>query len=418
MTVRDPDRSQTLVVPDMRLAPADERQTFSVTTIDDTAEFEALRSEWDRLLSATEGGTVFQSWEWAFSWWQAFGHGKQLRVLAVRDSQSKLVALWPLYRFKATCLGLRLSVLRLLGTGHGVSPDYMGCLTSPQGDSAAVSALVGWLGENRREWDVLRLNEIRADAPWAEQLTTESAQRGWPARAVHRARCFYVELPDSWGAYCDLLPGHVRRSYRRRMRNLERFDPHYFRWENEEGLGGAIARLGELHRGRWTERANGHSAFSTPGYIRFHELLAPRVQKRGWLGLYCLSVHGEIVSMLYTFDHNRVVYAYQSGIDSAWKDFSVGTALRSFVLQDCIGRGARELDFLKGEHGYKLECTNRVRSTVNLLVNNSTLGGRAECLYRSAADLGRSAVRRALPGAVRQFARRARRSRRAGGLSY
>jgi CelD/BcsL family acetyltransferase involved in cellulose biosynthesis len=416
MTVRDPDRSQTLADPDMHPASAEEREDFSITTIDDVGGFEALRGEWDRLLSATEGGTVFQSWEWAFSWWQAFGRDKQLRVLAVRDGRSSLVALWPLYRCQARCLGFRLSALRLLGTGHGLGPDYMGCLVSPEGASAAVPALTDWLEENRREWDVLRLNEVRADAPWAGQLMSESAGRGWPACAVRRARCFYVELPDSWQAYCDLLPGHVRRSYRRRMRNLERFHPYYFRWENEEGLSGALARLGELHRGRWGEQADGHSAFSTPGYIRFHELLAPRAQKRGWLGLYCLSVNGEIISMLYTFEHDRIVYAYQSGIDPAWKDYSVGTALRSFALQDSIARGAREFDFLKGEHSYKLECTNRVRSTVNLLVNNSTLAGRVEYVHRVTAHFGKSAVRRALPGAVRQFARRARRNRHAGGV--
>lgn len=405
MTVYNARQSEA--VAELDAGWAEPRQRLNVTTIEDDAAFEAMRDEWDHLLSVTENGSVFQSWEWAFSWWQTFGSGKQLSIIAVRDDQSNLVALWPLYRRPASYLGLRLRELRLLGTGQEVSPDYMGCLASPGRAEAAVPALLDWLEANRREWDLLRLNEVRAGLGWVEQLVGDSHARRWPARVVPRARCFYVELPDSWDRYCKLLASKVRRTYRRRLRNMEMFSPRYFRWEDGGRLSEALNKLGELHRLRLADVGE-QCGFSTPGYVRFHELLAPRLLERGWLGLHCLSVNDEIISMLYTFEYGGAVYVYQGGLDPTWSDYSVGTVLRCRVVQDAIARGMRELDFLKGEHSYKIECTNGVRRTINLTVNNSTVGGWAELLLRSGREWSKRAARRVLLGRALASARKAR----------
>ena len=47
--------------------------TLMVEIIDDVAAFERLRPEWTRLLQASAADSLFLTWEWLFTWWQAPG---------------------------------------------------------------------------------------------------------------------------------------------------------------------------------------------------------------------------------------------------------------------------------------------------------------------------------------------------------
>src|SRR5262245_43145510 len=59
------------------------------------AGFQALEPEWRALAERDGAATVFQSWEWNAAWWQAFGTGRQLRLLIVREGK-RVVGIAPL----------------------------------------------------------------------------------------------------------------------------------------------------------------------------------------------------------------------------------------------------------------------------------------------------------------------------------
>ena len=62
----------------------------------DSDSLDALREEWESLLERCSSATIYQTWEWNQAWWQAFGKGKQLRLVQIlRDGQ--LVGIAPLY---------------------------------------------------------------------------------------------------------------------------------------------------------------------------------------------------------------------------------------------------------------------------------------------------------------------------------
>src|ERR671937_3127424 len=102
-----------------------------------------LRAEWAAL--AERSGTVFTTWEWAWSWWRHFGRDRRLLVVAVR-SGGRLVGLLPLYLWRTQPL----RVLRFVGHGPG---DELGPVCA-----AADRALVGGAlqrGLAAIDWDVL-----------------------------------------------------------------------------------------------------------------------------------------------------------------------------------------------------------------------------------------------------------------------
>src|SRR5262245_60179518 len=102
------------------------------------AELYSLRAEWDELIGVADDASVFQTWAWAASWYEHFGHGKQLLIFAVRDTAGRLVALAPCSRSSSATGSFRL--LHLLGRGNDLT-EYVQILARPEHLQAATRLL-------------------------------------------------------------------------------------------------------------------------------------------------------------------------------------------------------------------------------------------------------------------------------------
>ena len=70
---------------------------LKVETHRNTASLDALREEWNPLLQRGATNTLFLTWEWQIAWWEAFGAGRNLYVVDVRDDDGALVGIAPLF---------------------------------------------------------------------------------------------------------------------------------------------------------------------------------------------------------------------------------------------------------------------------------------------------------------------------------
>src|SRR5262245_55523884 len=118
------------------------------------AELYSLRAEWDDLVAVAEGATVFQTWAWATSWYDAFGEGKQLLIFAVRDAAGRLVALAPCSRSSSASGSFRL--LHLLGRGNDLT-EYVQILARPEHEPAATRLFFEAWHRSSNQWDLLVL---------------------------------------------------------------------------------------------------------------------------------------------------------------------------------------------------------------------------------------------------------------------
>jgi CelD/BcsL family acetyltransferase involved in cellulose biosynthesis len=346
-----------------------------------TAEaFADLAPAWNRLHAETVLASVFNSWIWQFQWWQVYGRRQPLRLL-VAWAGEQIVGILPLYIHSVTTLGIRVRLLRLVGTGGDTHPDDLGPVLEPSHAHGTAHALAR-AALALRDGDVLLLTDLSPECPLRAAVESGAHLAGRALHACVAERIAFTRLPSSWDEYLRSLSSHHRLGVRYKRRKLAKeHGARFFVWDDPARFEAGFARLAELHRRRWAS-SGGSESFASPEYLEFHLRVMKACLPRGWLRLYCLEVDGEIAAMTYCYRFRNAIYCMQSGFDPAKGRQKVGSVLLGHAFEHAIGEGNRVFDFLRGEHGYKDHVANDYRETHSVRVFRATPGGFAYRLRR------------------------------------
>ena len=302
--------------------------------------FESLdEGRWNGLLAQARYPSVFLSWQWQTAWARAFLAGRPLHLLRVTDDAGTLAGVLPLYDESA---GLR----RFVG-GVDVS-DYLDVIV-PAGREADVwQALLQHRAGETAEWD---LHAIRAGSPTLEILPRLCDAAGIRTQVEREDRCPVLELPASWDAYLERLPGKDRHELRRKVRKLERELPgtSVRSHASPEGWDTALTAFLKLHR---LSKA-GKARFMDERMEAFFREVTRALAAAGWARLWFLDHEGAAVAAFLCVEYRGSVDLYNSGFDPVHARLAPGIVLLAHVIRDAIERGVPLFDFLRGEESYK-----------------------------------------------------------------
>jgi len=175
----------------------------------------------------------------------------------------------------------------------------------------------------------------------------------------------------------------MRQNLKRRTKCFENEKAMSFSIFNvKEKIEENIDRLFSLHIDRFNAKSlnkNIKSSFSGTEIKNFHYDIGSSFFAKQWLKLYFLNYGNEPIASLYAFKYDDKLYYYQSGFDSNWERFSLGTVLFGYAIKDSINEGLKEFHFLRGDEKYKSRWTKDYRETKNVFIFNCTFPG--EVLY-------------------------------------
>lgn len=296
-------------------------------------------ARWNGLLAQARRPSVFLSWQWQTAWARAFLASRPLHLLRVSDDAGTLAGLLPLYDEGA---GLR----RFVG-GVDVS-DYLDLIAPAGREEEVWQALLQHRAGDATEWD---LHAIRAASPTLDILPRLCPAAGIRAQVEREDRCPVLDLPASWDAYLERLPGKDRHELRRKVRKLERELPgtSVRSHASPEGWDGALAAFLRLHR---LSKA-GKARFMDERMETFFRDATHALAARGWARLWFLDWDGAAVASFLCLEHAGSVGLYNSGFDPLHAKLAPGIVLLTCVIRDAIDRGVAVFDFLRGEEPYK-----------------------------------------------------------------
>lgn len=306
------------VVP-AEVAPAFEDRTLTVEECTADGQLEDLGSDWSRLWEECPRATPFQSPEWLVPWWKHLGEG-ELWILAIRQ-QDQLVGLAPLHIHQNPDTKER--TVLFLGTGI---TDYLDALLLPEFETEATAAILAHLAANQHRWDHCDFQQLSEGSP----LLQATGAVDWTSEIAVQEVCPVLRLPSRSQELPALVPTRMLdklKYYRRRLAKTAPVRVESVQGENFDQFFGDFIRL---HQARW----------GTKG-------------QKGALRLYALTFQGHISATLYGFSHAARTFYYLSGFEPGMAEFSPGTVLIGYAIEQAIEEGAGEFDFLRGREAYK-----------------------------------------------------------------
>jgi CelD/BcsL family acetyltransferase involved in cellulose biosynthesis len=354
---------------------------MKVQSYEDINGFEDLQPLWNRLLRQGATDTLFLTWEWQRAWWAAFGEGKDLRLLAMRDSSGELLAVMPLFA-QETLLDTSASLpainvekpiaipnartertIHLVG-GSEVS-DYLDAIAAADVNRDAWAAALDWIGQ-RADWQIIDLRSLPAASPTALAVAELARTRGWDVQQVREDVCPVLDLPDTWNRYmAERLDKKKRHELRRKMRKAEReVDVHWY-FVEPRNLDVGLQIFFELHRAS----APAKDTFMTDRMEGFFWGVAAAARDNGWLRLAILRFDGHAVASYLCFDYAGGRLVYNSGFDvSTYAHLSPGIVLLGHLIEDAIERGLQRFDFLQGDERYKYDLGAQDTEVVRIFI--------------------------------------------------
>jgi CelD/BcsL family acetyltransferase involved in cellulose biosynthesis len=311
------------------------------------SDLDRWASPWDQLVDQSALPSPF-----ARSWWLVATGVTRTCFLLVVDGDRLLggVALQEGRRFGLPCF-------RMLGAGP-LCPDHLDLLVV-HGEEDVVDRLVGdWL--HRPGARLFDLEGIRTDSRLFTVLPNH-------VRREFLAVAPWVALPANFEDYLAARSTNFRRNLRRASGRL-----------TAEGATSCIERGGaavrslesfrQLHSAQWGARSH-----FLPSFEQFATAcrLAAEVDE---VAFHELTVDETVIAIFVAFEVRGRLSLYQSArlTDDKWRD--AATVLLAAVIDDACARGLAEVDFLRGDEGYKNGFAPEQRELIRLRAAHGIAG--------------------------------------------
>lgn len=333
---------------------------------DSATSFDRLKEEWEALLPRCSKPTIFLTPEWQRAWWETFGMGRELHLLAVRDEDGKLIAVAPLFMQETIvddspwpAISIERPVLpakgRKMRTVHFVGgtevSDYLDLVVDRNQVSQTCAAVMNYLmGEC---WELIDFHNIPGDSPTIEVFISEARKRGYKLNVAREDVCPFVDLPPAWEQYLAALTKKQRHELRRKRRKAVR--EARVDWDlvrDPSDLEVNLEVFFDLHIRSDPDKAD----FLDAQMQEFFRRVATFALQRGWLWLAFILINGQPDASILCFDYNQEILVYNSGYDPhTYPMLSSGMVLMGYLIQRAIETGHRRFDFMQGGERYKYD---------------------------------------------------------------
>lgn len=214
----------------------------------------------------------------------------------------------------------------------------------------------------------LRLPNLVEGTPSLSLLPELCGRHGLTCRVEETDRSPVLSLPGDFEEYLGRLGNKERHELRRKLRRASELAPglDYRVTPGAAELARDLDSFFSLHRAGRKEKGE----FMDDRMERFFRDIAGRFLSTGNLRLSFLSAGEADIASAFQLEWNGSLLLYNSGFEPAFRRISPGLVLLARCIEEAIGRGIREYDFLRGRERYKYDLggVDRVvyRATVGL----------------------------------------------------
>jgi CelD/BcsL family acetyltransferase involved in cellulose biosynthesis len=320
-------------------------------------QLDGWASQWDQLVDRSPLPSPFLR-----SWWLTGAGGPRPRFLLVirEDQLVGGLALEEGHRLGLPCL-------QMMSAGP-LCPDHLDLLATPGEEHAVLDLVESWL--RRPGSRIFDLQGILGNPRLIKAFPSD-------VRCEPVAVAPWAPLPGDFEAYLAARPALFRRNFRRAAGRLARAGATHRRKTGWEAVR-SLDTLRQLHSAQWGNRSHFLGRFE-----RFAAAcrLAADLDE---VSVHEFVVEQIVIAIVVTFEVAGRVSLYQSArvTDSRWRDAQI--VLLTTIISDACHRGFTEVDFLRGDEGYKRNFAQEQRQILRLEEASGTAGRTGLMAYTAA----------------------------------
>ena len=301
--------------------------------IDVPERWRELRGVWDDAVAASGCPSIFATFDFLESCWTHFArpNRNELAVLALWDD-GRLAGFAPLRLSTRRPYGIPLRTLAMLSDWES---DRAGVAFPAGKEKDCTVAMLRFLGERKRRWDVLKLRELAPDGgvalglgewcPQQEDLTL--------LREDASPSPFVPMEGLTWDEYLSRLGARTRKNVKRYLHHLEARGGYALEtFDRAEDMGRALDLYLAIEGRSWKRRA-GQGIGKDARNEGFYRDLMPRLARRGRTSISFLRLRDRHIAALIEHSMNGVVYAPETTFDDEMALLSPGATLQALCLK-------------------------------------------------------------------------------------
>lgn len=341
---------------------------LQVEVIRDQEAFLAIGHEWDALVERAGIGHPFLRHDWVHTWWECFGSGKELYVVAVRSGEL-LVGLAPLMRTRSRMYGVPVRRLEFMANDHTPRFDFV----VADGADEVYVEILDHLRTQAPSWDVVMLPELSGTSRTVEVLErlarAKSLRSGvWVAGASPK-----ISLAGGFDAFFATLSSNRRATLRKRVRRLQLLGPVAIEVVGDVvGLPAALQDGLRIESAAW-KGAAGTAIASDADVKRFYFQIAERAAQSKALNLLFLKVDGKRIAFAYCLRQGSTLYLLKTGYDPEYAEHSPFNVLMLMTIEAVFRDGIETFDLLGSEDPWKAAWTPLRTERLWLFLYRNTL---------------------------------------------
>ncbi|MEX0721749.1 MAG: GNAT family N-acetyltransferase [Balneolaceae bacterium] len=366
---------------------SDSVNDLNVEIIRDTNSFDSLQDEWEELTDESDY-FIYQTFEWNRVWWDYFGTGKQLHILALYK-EGKLMGLIPLFWDTITLYDFKVySSLRFLGSSvsqpdgenlKGLHPysDYLDIIIRPGHEKSVISSFIKYIEQQNLDFNEIVLDEIPECSTLWSTLLPALHKKGIDYSVENSSECPWVKLEGTWDDYQQSLSKKSRYNNNRALRMVDEDSEkgfHIREAENSQELYQSFDLLVKLHQDRWNQLGF-PGVFAEKRMYNFQRKIVSSFFKKGWVQIRMAEpVHdaGNTIAVDLLFKYKKHVYLVHRALDqdSPFSKAGPGNVLLSVAIKKAADNGYKTLDFLRGTENFKFRTANTVAQNKQIVIKN------------------------------------------------
>ncbi len=336
---------------------------MKIKIIKSPEELGSLGQEWNALLKDSANNVIYLTHEWIMAWWNSFGNGNRLNVIAVYNEKGQLVGIAPMMRTNNRYRGVNITKICLMANGHSPSSDF---IVSKENSAEIIKAILDYLKGNS-DTDIIELTKLDTNSRTysiAFDYLNMNVNKIGIKESIESP---FILINSDWETFFSGRSQRFRKSLRNKINRANKsVGISIEKIQINDSNNPAIQDMFAVSEKSW-KRQDGTDITSNPQSKNFHKEICDRFGPQGIISLWLLRKETIPIAFEFHLTYDNVVYPIRADYDESYRDLSPGSILEYNIIKTLFDEAKiREYNTCGHSYNYLTNWSEDTRKHANI----------------------------------------------------